>query len=167
MLRIPGNIVEELYDHAQTGLPEEICGYLAGNGREVSRVFRMTNIDHSPEHFAFDPAEQFQVIRAARKEGLEILANYHSHPETPARPSEEDIRLAFDPEISYVIVSLAAAEPDMKSFRIRNGKSKRKRFSRNNCKSFGSHFSDRQEHRSALIDLSSGCIRSAPPFLRP
>ncbi|WP_366919053.1 Mov34/MPN/PAD-1 family protein, partial [Geobacter sp.] len=43
---------------------------------------------------------------------------YHSHPESPARPSEEDIRLALTPGVSYVIVSLAGAEPDVKSFRI-------------------------------------------------
>jgi len=102
-------------------LPEEVCGYLAGVGREVTRQFRLTNIDHSNEHFSFDPKEQFQVVREVRKEGLEILANYHSHPETPARPSLEDIRLAFDPNISYVIVSLAAELPDVKSFRINNG----------------------------------------------
>jgi proteasome lid subunit RPN8/RPN11 len=122
MLSIPKHLVDDIFDHAVNGLPEEICGYLAGTGRAVTKVFRMTNIDHSPEHFSFDPAEQFQVLREARKEGLEILANYHSHPETPARPSEEDIRLAYDPEISYVIVSLAAALPELKSFRIRNGK---------------------------------------------
>jgi proteasome lid subunit RPN8/RPN11 len=49
------------------------------------------------------------------------LANYHSHPETPARPSDEDIRLVYDPNISYVIVSLAAGQTDVKSFRIQNG----------------------------------------------
>ena len=81
----------------------------------------MTNIDHSPEHFSFDPAEQFKVLREARKEGLEIIANYHSHPATPARPSVEDIRLAFDPQISYVIVSLSSDIPVVKSFLIRNG----------------------------------------------
>jgi proteasome lid subunit RPN8/RPN11 len=121
MLKIPQQIIIELFDHAQTGLPEEVCGYLAGIGREVTRQFRLTNIDHSNEHFSFDPAEQFQVVREARKAGLEILANYHSHPITPARPSQEDIRLAFDPNISYVIVSLAAEIPDIKSFRIKNG----------------------------------------------
>ena len=121
MLQIPQQIISELFDHAQTGLPEEVCGYLAGKGSEVTRQFRLTNIDHSNEHFSFDPAEQFQVVREARKAGLEILANYHSHPETPARPSQEDIRLAFDPNISYVIVSLAAEVPDIKSFRIKNG----------------------------------------------
>ena len=121
MLRIPQQIINDLFNHAQTGLPEEVCGYLAGTGRDVTRQFRLTNIDHSNEHFSFDPAEQFQVVREARKLGLEILSNYHSHPETPARPSQEDIRLAFDPNISYVIVSLAAEFPEIKSFRIQNG----------------------------------------------
>lgn len=121
MLSIPQNIVDELFDRALNGLPEEICGYLAGSGQEVTKSFHLTNIDHSPEHFSFDPAEQFQVVREVRKLGLEILANFHSHPATPARPSEEDIRLAFDPEISYIIVSLAADLPDIKSFKIRQG----------------------------------------------
>lgn len=121
MLRIPQQIIDELIGHARQGLPEEVCGYLAGTGSEVTRQFRLTNIDHSNEHFSFDPAEQFQVVREARKAGLEILANYHSHPESPARPSQEDIRLAFDPNICYVIVSLAAELPDVKSFRIQNG----------------------------------------------
>ena len=121
MLRISQEIKDDILDQARNGLPEEICGYLAGTGGDVTRRFPLTNIDHSNEHFSFDPAEQFQVVREMRKAGLVILANYHSHPETPARPSEEDIRLAFDPNISYVIASLAAEIPDLKSFRIRNG----------------------------------------------
>ncbi|HCY40486.1 MAG TPA: hypothetical protein DHV48_03905 [Prolixibacteraceae bacterium] len=121
MLQIPQQIINDLFDHAKTGLPEEVCGYLAGTNSQVVKHFRLTNINHSNEHFSFDPKEQFQVVREARKLGLEILANYHSHPETPARPSQEDIRLAFDPNISYVIVSLAAKLPDVKSFRIKGG----------------------------------------------
>ena len=125
MLRIPQQIIDQLFVHAQNGLPEEVCGYLAGIDHDVTKHFPLTNIDHSSEHFSFDPAEQFQVVREVRKAGQVILANYHSHPETPARPSVEDIRLAFDPEISYVIVSLAAEIPDIKSYRIRNGEVKK------------------------------------------
>ncbi|HWS00125.1 MAG TPA: M67 family metallopeptidase [Prolixibacteraceae bacterium] len=121
MLRISQDIIRQLFEHARQGLPEEVCGYLAGTGREVTVHYQLTNIDHSPEHFSFDPAEQFKVVREVRQAGLEILANYHSHPATPARPSAEDIRLAFDPNISYVIVSMAAEQPDIKSFIIRNG----------------------------------------------
>jgi proteasome lid subunit RPN8/RPN11 len=121
MLTISQQIIDLMIEHAKTGLPEEVCGYLAGTEREITKHFPMTNIDHSPEHFSFDPAEQFQVVREVRKGGLSILANYHSHPESPARPSQEDIRLAYDPEISYLIVSMAAEQPDVRSFIIRNG----------------------------------------------
>jgi proteasome lid subunit RPN8/RPN11 len=121
MLNIPGEIIDRLFKIASNGLPEEICGYLAGNGNEVTRIFELENADHSPEHFSFFPADQFNAVREARKEGLEILANYHSHPETPARLSQEDIRLAFDPDISYVIISLAGEIPDIKSFKVADG----------------------------------------------
>ena len=125
MLRISQQVIDGIIDHSRNGLPEEVCGYLAGIDGEVIRQFRLTNIDHSNEHFSFDPSEQFQAVREARKAGLQILANYHSHPESPARPSVEDIRLAYDPEISYVIVSMAAELPDVKSFLIRKGEVER------------------------------------------
>jgi proteasome lid subunit RPN8/RPN11 len=51
-----------------------------------------------------------------------MLAIYHSHPETPARPSDEDIRLALTPDVSYVIISLAdVGTPDIKSYKISSG----------------------------------------------
>ena len=51
-----------------------------------------------------------------------MLAVYHSHPESPARPSEEDIRLALTPGVSYVIVSLQdPGQPVIRSFRISDG----------------------------------------------
>lgn len=125
MLIIPNDIQSSLIFHAREGLPEEVCGYLTGTDGVVLKQYRLTNIDHSAEHFSFDPAEQFQVMREARKEGHSILAVYHSHPSTPARPSEEDIRLAFDPNISYLIISMAAEIPDVKSFKIKNGEVER------------------------------------------
>ena len=64
--------------------------------------------------------EQFDAFKKTQKEGLRLISVYHSHPETPARPSDEDIRLAFDPNVSYIIVSLAGEVPDMKSFIIKN-----------------------------------------------
>ena len=50
-----------------------------------------------------------------------IIANYHSHPSSPARPSDEDIRLAYDRHIVYIIVSLALPKPDIKAFSIEDG----------------------------------------------
>jgi len=124
MIFIPQNIIDEIVGQAVNGLPEEVCGLLVGNENEIIKRFPLTNIDHSPEHFAFDPKEQFQVLREAKSLGLKIIANYHSHPETPARPSEEDIRLAYDPDILYLILSLQdKANPVLKAFSIKSGKS--------------------------------------------
>lgn len=87
----------------------------------MSAIFRLKNVDASPEHFSFAPAEQFAAVRQMRAAGVRLRAVYHSHPATPARPSIEDIRLANDPALSYVIVSLAGELPEVKSFRIRDG----------------------------------------------
>ena len=121
MKTIKRNVIEKIIAHAKQELPNEACGYLAGNDGVLTEYYALTNVDHSPEHFSFDPKEQFSAVKDARNKDLQILANYHSHPSTPARPSEEDIRLAFDPSISYFIISLADKNPDVRSFRINNG----------------------------------------------
>ena len=119
MLKIPQTIFDEIIAHAREGLPLEVCGILGGADGVVSAIYRMTNTDQSNEHFMMAPREQFDVVRELRARGLEMAAIYHSHPETPARPSEEDIRLALTPGVSHVIVSLAAPEePVVRSFRV-------------------------------------------------
>ena len=120
MVDIKKQVIEAIVAHAKKEAPVEACGYLAGKNGVITRHYELTNMDHSPEHFSFDPAEQFNVVKQARDENLEIMANYHSHPASPARPSQEDIRLAYDPGICYFIVSLAG-DPEIKSFKIKNG----------------------------------------------
>jgi len=120
MIQIKGEIRDQIIEHAEKELPNEACGYLAGRDGVIIKAFKMNNIDKSPEHFTFDPVEQFNVFREVRKLGLDIIANYHSHPSTPSRPSEEDIRLANDPDISYMIISLAEKDTVVRSFRIQN-----------------------------------------------
>jgi proteasome lid subunit RPN8/RPN11 len=82
----------------------------------------MKNIDASSVHYSMDPAQQFAAVRNCREQGLSIRAVYHSHPETAAYPSAEDIKLAYDPGLSYVIVSLAKSDPCIHSFIIREDK---------------------------------------------
>jgi proteasome lid subunit RPN8/RPN11 len=112
---------QQIIDHAREDAPIEACGYLAAAEGVIVEAIRLRNVDASKEHFSFDPAEQFAVVRSIRKSGRALLGVYHSHPASPARPSQEDIRLAFDAGLSYVIVSLAESDPVMRSFRIRSG----------------------------------------------
>jgi proteasome lid subunit RPN8/RPN11 len=118
MLTIPQPIIDALIAHAKKDFPLEACGILGGTDGVVSELYPMANTDRSNEHFTMEPKEQFGVIKDLRAKGKVMLAIYHSHPETPARPSEEDIRLALTPDVSYVIISLAGETPDIKSFLI-------------------------------------------------
>ena len=121
---IPQNIIDELISQAQQDAPNETCGYLLGTSSEdgdiVTENYEMENIDTSPEHFSFNPKDQFAALKYARSKGLKILANWHSHPASPSRPSQEDIRLANDPTIRYVILSLHEGV-HLNSFKIING----------------------------------------------
>lgn len=119
-IRLPRAEYERILAHARAGLPAEACGLIAGHVEEdvkvVERAYLLTNQDHSREHFTIDPAEQLAAVRDARSRGLAMLGNWHSHPETPARQSEEDKRLAYDHRASYLILSLAGPEPVLKAF---------------------------------------------------
>lgn len=122
-----------LLRHARSCLPEEACGLLAGHSRGeeacVEKVYCLENADHSPTHFTLAPKEQLKAILDMRERGLELLGNWHSHPETPSRPSAEDIRLALDPTANYLILSLAESEPVLRSFRIAGGQAEQEELS--------------------------------------
>ena len=120
-MRINKLLIDKIFEQGRAEAPVEACGYLVGKDSFAVNIYPMKNIDQSSEHFSLDPKEQFSIIRKARQEGLDILAVYHTHPETPARPSDEDIKLAYDPNIIYVIASLAQGTKSIKAFRIIKG----------------------------------------------
>jgi proteasome lid subunit RPN8/RPN11 len=121
-LEIPTNIFEQMVAQAKALAPIEACGILAGKDNKAEKLFEMTNADNRSDHFMMEPKEQFAVVKDIRSAGLEMLAIYHSHPETLARPSAEDIRLALTPDVIYVIVSLQGANaPAVKGFLLEDG----------------------------------------------
>lgn len=125
MIYISRSHYDEMINYAMDELPNEACGLLAGRMDEgkkrVEKVYFLRNTDQSPEHFSMDPQEQFAAVKDMRVNGWVLLGNFHSHPATPARPSQEDIRLAFDPAKSYLILSLMDRQnPVLKSFLVVN-----------------------------------------------
>ena len=123
MIQLTKADFEKMLAHAEKELPDEACGLIAGEvqgtDKIIKKVYLLTNIDHSNEHFSLDPKEQLAAVKDMRANGLVPLGNWHSHPETPARPSQEDIRLAYDSTASYLILSLMDAEhPVLHAFTI-------------------------------------------------
>ena len=116
---------EKIQRHAEANLPEEACGLVAGSEetvagetvRRIQKVYLLENTDHSAEHFTIDPKDQLRAIKDMRALGLKQLGNWHSHPESPSRQSEEDKRLSYDHNASYLIISLMDREhPVLNSF---------------------------------------------------
>lgn len=112
----------EMVRHARALAPIEDCGLLGGTVADgvktVEKVYYLTNTDQSEEHFSLDPKEQFAAVKEMRANGWQLLGNWHSHPASPSRPSEEDKRLAFDSKASYFILSLHGGEPVLNSFHV-------------------------------------------------
>ncbi len=121
-LEIPRHIFEDMLEQARAEAPVECCGILAGRDGRAEKLYKMANAEHRCDHFMMASEQQFEAVKGIRSSSLDMLAIYHSHPETPARPSAEDIRLALTPNIVYVILSLQPNRgPAMKGFQIEDG----------------------------------------------
>ena len=123
MITLTKSDYQKILAHAESELPNEACGLIGGvieNGdKHIRKVYLLTNTDHSNEHFSLDPKEQLASIKDMRTNGIVPLGNWHSHPESPSRPSQEDKRLAYDSKASYMILSLMDREnPVLNSFHI-------------------------------------------------
>lgn len=123
MIMLPKELYAVILRASLDGRPEEVCGLIGGteeNGvRTVKKVYVLENMDHSDKHFSINPVEQLNAVRDMRKNGLVPLGCFHSHPASPSFPSEEDKRLAYDSNASYIIISLMEdKKPVLRSFRI-------------------------------------------------
>lgn len=70
--------------------------YAISNAREESA---------KRNRFLITPEELLAGERLARSRGLEVVGFYHSHPDSPAVPSQYDLEHAW-PTYSYIIVSV-------------------------------------------------------------
>jgi len=122
MIKLRKEDYEKIVAHAKKEAPVEACGLIAGrlDGEDkiIEKVYILTNTDHAEEHFTLDPKEQLIAVKDMRANGFVPLGNWHSHPVSPSRPSDEDKRLAYDSSASYMILSLMDEEPVLNSFHI-------------------------------------------------
>ncbi len=115
----------EMIDHAREEAPLEACGILAGQKHRVAETYRARNVDQSPTSYQLDPEEQYRIFIDIEDKGLDIVGIYHSHPSSPAVPSNIDLGKAYYPEAFYFVISLMdPARPEVRAFTIANGESK-------------------------------------------
>ena len=123
LLSISKELAERIRAHGAETYPHECCGALLGRDnepREILGLFPLINRrDDSPQNrFSVTAQDVLDAEKSARRQGLDVVGWYHSHPDHPARPSEYDRDHAW-PWYSYIIVSVAQGHPqDMTSWRL-------------------------------------------------
>lgn len=122
MIELSREQAAALIAHAREEFPNECCGLLAGRNGRVERLYRGTNVEHSPFTYLMDPKEQLAAFKDMEAAERDLLAIYHSHTHTAAYPSKTDVAKAYYPDALHVIVSLADRDaPEVRAFRIVNG----------------------------------------------
>lgn len=129
MLELEQHYADEIVAHALEEDPNECCGILAGQDGRVTRLYRVTNMEHSPYRYSMDPKDLLVINKEIDDSRWELLAIYHSHTHTEAYPSATDVRMAtwpdgksIWPEAYYILVSLMdKSSPTIRAFRIEDG----------------------------------------------
>jgi proteasome lid subunit RPN8/RPN11 len=111
----------DIIAHARAAKPAECCGLLVGTSGSVTEAVPARNLADLPTRFLIDPQDHINAIRDARVRGLEVLGFYHSHPHSPAVPSETDRAEAGYPDHLYLIASLASEPPEIRLFVFSEG----------------------------------------------
>ena len=117
-MRLTRAQTDDLLAHTREESPNECCGYLPLRDGTVERVHRAENVRRSPYGYELDHKSLF-AANGLEDDGYSV-AVYHSHPRSPAEPSQTDINLALYPNWLYVIVS-PVDEPQVRAWRIDDG----------------------------------------------
>ncbi len=109
--------------HAVAAYPRECCGILLGTldgeDRAITTAIACRNVyqgDQS-DRFELDPKDQFEAQRLARKESLEVLGFFHSHPDEDSYFSATDLANSW-PWYTNIVLSIRKGQfADAKAFR--------------------------------------------------
>ena len=119
MIRVPKRLLADIRAHGERTFPNECCGIIFGTideGGADGNTSAKTATALRPIDNEFEDGEKYhrfliteeQMLGAelyARKNGVEIVGIYHSHPDCASVPSEYDRSHAV-PVYSYLITSV-------------------------------------------------------------
>jgi proteasome lid subunit RPN8/RPN11 len=132
MITISSRTWDEIHRHGESDFPHECCGLVigvfdAGGGKLVHEILPIPNAredEAKRNRFLIAPEDLMRGEMHARRNKLDVLGFYHSHPDHPAVPSAFDLEHAW-PVYSYVIVSVLSGKAvDLKSWELHSDRSR-------------------------------------------
>ena len=117
-LLLPSAVQDEIVACTRDGLPNESCGLVAFDGDRAVRVYPGTNVLDSPTRYRMADEEVIKAVDDIERRNWRLGAIYHSHPSSPAVPSDADLEEAEWPGVAMLIVSFAAEEVEMRAYSV-------------------------------------------------
>lgn len=114
---IRADVLDGMVEQARQQAPLECCGLLTGKDGLIDRAVPMANAAASATRFEVAPQDLFDFFRQVRRSSRRLMGIYHSHPASPAVPSQRDIDEFRYPEATYWIISLAQEPPSIRCWR--------------------------------------------------
>jgi proteasome lid subunit RPN8/RPN11 len=111
-LIIPQPLYDQLRAHGEETYPHECCGIMLGKSDAenltVHQLLRAgnTRTDSAHNRYNIAPQELIAAQREGRRQGLDIVGFYHSHPDHPAQWSPTDFAEAHWFGCAYVITAV-------------------------------------------------------------
>ena len=132
MIKIDSVCTDEIRSHGARDYPYECCGLLIGKfesdgSKLVMETYAISNAREEAakrNRFLIQPEELLRGERYARDKSLDVVGFYHSHPDSPAVPSQYDLDHAW-PLYSYIIVATTKdGTGDLRSWAQRDDRSR-------------------------------------------
>lgn len=127
---LSSDLQSRIFEQMEVSYPNEGGGFLLGDLRAglvtIQDVIQVENTFAAAEQhhrYAMRPQDWMRLEDEADARGLSLVGYYHSHPDSPAIPSEYDREHAL-PNFVYVITSVMMAKAaDMRVWRLRTDRS--------------------------------------------
>ena len=131
LVRIKKVLQERIFRHLEATWPNEGGGFLLGQvvaeGARISESIAVENVFEAAEQhhrYAMTPQDWMRLEDEADSRGLMLLGYYHSHPDSPAIPSDYDREHAL-PNFIYLITRVqGGAAQEMFAWRLRADRSR-------------------------------------------
>ena len=111
MIKIEKQLIDRIKKNGEKTYNAECCGAMLGKSNDgtydISELLEFNNERsyNRERRYLISPKQYMQSEKIAAEKKLDLLGFYHSHPDSPAVPSQFDADHAF-PNFIYMIVSV-------------------------------------------------------------
>ena len=115
MIKISPQAWQTMVAHAEAKFPNECCGAMIGkidgDRKEVLAAMRLENSSAGSQATRYElrPEDLLAADKEARRQGMDLIGIYHSHPDCDAYFSKTDLQNSC-PWYSFVVLSIQKGE---------------------------------------------------------